>query len=212
MRNFTLLFFLNGLLFCAACKKSDQAPIPKWFDNDAVFTYECSEADTTATSIVKLKTRKTASVKRDYLEYRVELRQTLANPMLTYRGLYFRGIGDVNLVKKKDGLYLRANNVCGMGILNSTFDFLYIPANPSKGQVIQLYTCEEQPTGQNRILHSDTVLTVPAGTFHTFCVLHSDSSKSYWNRDVGVILYELYDRDATTPLRKIATLKLKSVE
>jgi hypothetical protein len=58
-------------------------------------------------------------------------------------------------------------------------------------------------------LNADTIITVPAGTFHTFCLLQANGDKSYWNRDLGIILYEQYQNDKAFPYVKLGTLLLR---
>ncbi|UYZ63564.1 hypothetical protein [Hymenobacter weizhouensis] len=107
--------------------------------------------------------------------------------------LYFR-ILDHDIVVKKGGLYGRAVENCGWGIINSskTFDFLYAPNAPRLNQELVEYGCGRSIVTKNNIITIDTTIVVPKGTFKTYVMRHENGDKSYWNADEGLIMYDRY--------------------
>jgi hypothetical protein len=93
-----------------------------------------------------------------------------------------------------------------------SFDYLAIPAAPAPGMRIPQFRCERDIAGYHQILNADTTITVPAGTYPAFSLRLLNGDRSFWNRDIGMIMYERYEPDSTAQLKLLGTYKLNRVE
>ncbi len=189
-----------------SCKKEADNP-PAWFTTHSRFYYDVS-TDTSALPGHVLYVDPVDPFGATVLSF---IEQPVDTPITSYFE-YFRQINGI-LRPRADGLYRSAAKVCGLvGPISDLFYYLTIPADVQTGTSITQYACGHDVAGYNKILNADTIITVPAGTYHTFCVLHPNNDRSYWNRETGIIMYEVFQSDPTLPLVKQVTLKLRSME
>lgn len=196
-------------LLCAAsivsCKKTTLSP-PAWFGSHSRFYYDYT-TDTSYTPDYRLLT-----VGKEPSAGELFFYETPVDTGTTSWAEIFQIFGNGVLKTMADGLYSHAATDCSMGLLNSSFDFLSIPANPKTGNALPQYGCGHSDAGYNTVSVADTVITVPAGTYHTFCLLHDNGDRSYWNRNIGIIMYDLWQHDHAYPIRLLGTLKLRSMQ
>lgn len=190
------------------CKKEEPAAVPPatWFSKYHYFHYDCSR-DTQNIPDYRILSVIDDPSTQDAVFFYEHPGDTSASSWEQTFGFF----GNGTFINKTDGLYQQACTDCGAGLLCWTFDYLAIPANVQSGDAVQLYGCGHKEHGRNQIVNTDTIINVPAGTYHTFCILHPGGDKSYWNRDIGIIMYEQYEHDLSQPFKLLATLKLRSM-
>ena len=202
---FLNIFLTMGLIIgFASCKKDSSNP-PLWFTTHSRFYYDVS----TDTSVLPSHL---LDVGPGFTANELFFYETAVDTSITSYSQYFQIFGNGLLKPREDGLYSTASSSCGFGPSLSSFDYLNIPADAKTGASITQYRCGHNIAGDNRILNEDTIISVPAGTYHTFCILHPNSDRSYWNRETGIIMYEEYQHDATLPFVKLLTLKLRRMD
>ncbi len=94
----------------------------------------------------------------------------------------------------------------GIPSCGKRFEFLYAPNAPRLNQELPQYGCSRNPGRANTIIQTQSVVTVPRGTYTTYVMLHELGHKSYWNPDEGLIMYEKYVDGAL-----LFTLKLNRI-
>lgn len=100
---------------------------------------------------------------------------------------------------KRGGLHSQACGSCGGLIVScgSSFDYLFAPNAPFLYQALPYYSCSSEPEGTNYVVNTDTVVTVPLGTFHAYALRHPNGDRSYWNPREGLIMYKVHYRHRT---------------
>lgn len=198
-------FAVAMLLTVASCKKT-AVEEPQWFRNHTRFYYDL-ETDSSVEEGSRLLSVSLQNDGRDYFFYERPA-DTGSRTWYAIFGIFGNGF----LKPMPDGLYRRASTTCNVGLISNSFEFLTIPAKPESGARIPQYACERREDGQNEILASDTLISVPAGSFRTFCVLHPNGDRSWWNRDIGIIMYRQKTYGVPFPVQKSCTLKLRRMD
>jgi len=199
---FRNIFFATALIgSIASCNKKPTAP-PAWWNLHGHFYYDLTTDTSYITNYRQLIVGSGSSA--DQLFFYELPTDTSLNSWESI----FEIFGNGTLKVKEDGLYSHASDYCKVGVIDFTFDFLFMPAQPAIGESIPQYGCEHQNAGYNTVVLPDTILSVPAGTYHTFCVKHPNGDRSYWNTNTGIIMYEQWQHDPSLPPRKLQTLTL----
>lgn len=200
-----LLLFIAGLVTaCASCKKED-ADLPGWFPKNARYYYDLA-TDTSYKADYRL-----LGVARGRSSDELIFEERPGDTALRIWSQVFGPFGNGVLKMRPDGLYASASTSCGMSLVSNSFEFLSVPSEPAAGSRIQLYGCARRDAGFNEIPITDTLITVPAGRFQTFCVRHPSGDRSFWHRETGIIMYEIWSHDGAFPIVKLGTLKLSRI-
>ncbi|MEO6831377.1 MAG: hypothetical protein ABI378_03845 [Chitinophagaceae bacterium] len=205
--------FLKNLLLAmvyavsfASCKKANTDP-PAWFTTHSRFYYDWTTDSSNVQNYRLLTVNKWQTSADELFFY-----ESIPDTDITARGQIFNIFGNGILKTRVDGLYSHECEDCNVIGLGPYFDYLMIPATPKTGESITQYGCARTTAGYNKILTADTVITVPAGTYHTFCILHENGDRSYWNKDIGIVMYAQIQYDNAYPVQILGTLKLRSFE
>lgn len=152
---------------------------------------------------------KGANIVKDYLKLAISDNRFFQNDVASSD---YMDIFDKDFIIKKEGLFGLACVDCSVGLFScyNTFEFLYAPNTPLLDQKIPQYDCGRDSYYNIEIKNTDTVVSVPFGTFHTYAMLHQNGDRSYWNADNGIILYEKMDYRDRTILAE--TFELNRVE
>lgn len=200
------LFVVGMLPGAASCEKAVDDE-PQWFREHTRFYYDrVTDSSVSEGSWLLSVSSLNNGVDRFFYERPVD---TSLRSWYTIVSIFGNGF----LKPRPDGLYGHASTTCNVGLISNSFDFLTIPANPESGARIPQYACERRNDGENEILSADTLVTVPAGDFRTFCVLHASGDMSWWNRDIGLVMYRQKQQQSVPfPVPKSCTLKLRRME
>lgn len=126
-----------------------------------------------------------------------------------FYSLFFYDVTRRRYQVKRGGLYSQACGSCGGLIVScgSSFDYLFAPNAPFLYQALPYYSCSSEPEGTNYVVNTDTVVTVPLGTFSAYVLRHPNGDRSYWNPREGLIMYEARNQRAWR-----GTLRLNRIE
>ncbi len=197
---------LVAITVITSCKKESVAPAG-WFTKNRDYYYDY------ATDTSNIVNYRQLSVIPGFAPDELFFYESSPDTNIIISGTQvFEIFGNGLITPKDDGLYQESAGTCGFGFSFNDFKYLFIPAWPEAGQRVPQYGCAHTDEGTNTILNTDTAITVPAGTYHTFCVLHPNGDKSYWSREVGIIMYDQWQHDRALPLVRLGSLKLRRMD
>ena len=198
---FWVLFLLAGGLLFARCSKGDKGdPGPDWFSNNVEYIYDLDSAGSVRPEYCKVRTSIDA-------QGEINLEQSLQDN--GYLGVYSKLIDLPDLVKRKpEGLFITYNATCSF--VPDLKDYLKVPTKPVVGQLIPLYSCGGYHGCDDTVVTVNENITVPAGTFQVFSIVHSNGDRSWWNFEMGIIQYQFLLRYTGNKMTTV-TLKLRKI-
>jgi hypothetical protein len=93
-----------------------------------------------------------------------------------------------------DGLHTTACYSCTSNPCLDVIDYLKVPANPTRGQIISNLVCKDHPGSYDRVLSIDSTITVPLGQFRTFVIIDTlEMTIKFWSEKNGLIRVDNYN-------------------
>jgi hypothetical protein len=179
-----VVLLLGALLLFAQCKKEASDPRPGWYRSPASYIYDVEDSSGNKESATQLETH---FEKADPNNFRFF--ENSPDVQVSTSRRYF-GLDQLLFTSASDGLYGEAAVSCNISLFYDRFTFLAVPAKPVAGANFPLYACGRGPKGSYTVVQTDTVLTVPAGTFQTFRLRHENGDQSWWNLEKGIIQFQ----------------------
>ncbi len=200
-----MILVAGGLFLFAQCKKPEEPDRgPNWYQKEAIYDFDLEAGGLVKEHYTQLISRLDEG---EVIRMYERLQDTSG---WNYHRL-FRIITD-EWYRSATGLYVSYTTSCSMGLLAPTpRTYLFAPAYPAAGQELPLYQCSDTPYAYNRVATVNEVLTVPAGRFPIFSILHHNGDRSWWSPEVGIVQYETDLRLDTSNTYIRVTLKLSNI-
>ncbi len=201
-----LFLFTGSMLLFTQCKKPE-APDrgPSWYQKEALYDFDLETDSVIREHYTQLKTQLDAG---EIIRVYENLQDTSG---WNYHRL-FRVITD-EWHRGAAGIYIAYKKSCSVGIFsNPVGTYLFAPATPYTGQELPLYRCSDEPYATNKVEAVNQIVTVPAGRFTTFSVLHDNGDRSWWNKETGIVQYETDMQVDTSRKYLRVTLKLSQIK